>query len=79
MAKQIEAIRSEAEYEAALDEIEKFFEAEPAPGSADAARFQELLAAVSSYEREHCPVDPADTADGDNAHKRAVPRRARSH
>ena len=69
MANEIETrIRSEADYEKALAEIERYFDREPAPGTPEAARFDALAAALASYEDEHWPM-----ADGAPA-----PRAARS-
>ena len=43
MAKKlIRPIRSEADYDAALDEIERYFENEPKPGTPEADRFDLL-------------------------------------
>jgi HTH-type transcriptional regulator / antitoxin HigA len=43
--KMIRPLRSEADYEAALDEIEHYFDNEPNPGTAEADRF-DLFALV---------------------------------
>lgn len=60
MANEIETrIRSEAEYEKALAEIERFFDREPAPGTPEAARFDALAAALACYEDEHWPLADA--------------------
>ncbi|HXD47118.1 MAG TPA: hypothetical protein VN655_18505 [Pseudolabrys sp.] len=57
MANEIETrIRSEADYEKALAEIERYFAREPAPGTPEAARFDALAAALASYEDEHWPL-----------------------
>src|SRR5947208_1520051 len=64
MAKKIvRPLRSEADYEAALDEIERFFEKEPKPGTPDADRFDLLALVIEDYERKHWPIDPPDTID----------------
>ncbi|MDQ2078895.1 transcriptional regulator [Xanthobacteraceae bacterium Astr-EGSB] len=52
-------IETKAEYEAALDEIERYFDKEPAPGTPEAERFDELARAIAAYEAEHWAVDGA--------------------
>jgi HTH-type transcriptional regulator/antitoxin HigA len=43
--KMIRPLRSEADYDAALNEIERYFEKEPKPGAPEADRF-DLLALI---------------------------------
>jgi HTH-type transcriptional regulator/antitoxin HigA len=52
----IQPISSEAEYEAALDEIETYFNNEPALGTPAAHRFDVLARAIQDYEDEHWPI-----------------------
>jgi HTH-type transcriptional regulator/antitoxin HigA len=47
----IRPLRSEREYEAAIDEIEAFFEKEPKKGSLEADRFNLLALAIEDYDR----------------------------
>jgi HTH-type transcriptional regulator / antitoxin HigA len=61
--KMIRMLRSEADYEAALDEIEVYFEREPRPGTAEADRFDLLALVIEDYEKKHWPVDPPDPVD----------------
>ncbi len=64
MAKKvIGPLRSEADYEAALDEIEGYFEHEPKPGTAEADRFDLLALVIEDYERRRWPIDPPDPVD----------------
>src|SRR5271154_3931038 len=64
MAKEIvRVLRSEADYDAALEEIERYFEREPEPGSPDADRFDLLALIVEDYERKRWPIEPPDTID----------------
>jgi HTH-type transcriptional regulator / antitoxin HigA len=64
MAKEItRPLRSEADYEAAVDEIERYFDRPPKPGSPDADRFDLLSLVVEDYERERWPIDPPDPID----------------
>jgi HTH-type transcriptional regulator / antitoxin HigA len=56
----IRPIRTEADYDAALKEIEQYFENEPEPGSIEADRFDVLAALIGAYEQEHWPIDAPD-------------------
>jgi HTH-type transcriptional regulator / antitoxin HigA len=55
----IQPIRSEADYDAALQEIAAYFERAPEPGSAEADRFDVLAALIKAYEDEHWPIEAA--------------------
>jgi HTH-type transcriptional regulator/antitoxin HigA len=61
--KSIRPLRSEADYEAALHEIEAYFEHEPEPGSAEADRFDLLALVIEDYEERCWPIDPPDPVD----------------
>lgn len=61
--KLVRPLRSEANYEAALDEIERYFENEPKKGTAEADRFDLLALVIEDYERRHWPVDPPDPVE----------------
>lgn len=61
--KVIRPIRSEAEYEAAIDEIERYFERAPKKGSTEADRFDLLALVIEDYERRRWPIDPPDPVD----------------
>jgi HTH-type transcriptional regulator/antitoxin HigA len=64
MAKKIiRPLRSEADYDAALEEIERYFENEPRPGTAEADRFDLLVLIIEDYERKRWPIDPPDTIE----------------
>jgi HTH-type transcriptional regulator / antitoxin HigA len=64
MAKKIvRPIRSEADYDAALEEIERYFEMEPNPGAPEADRFDLLALIIEDYERKRWPIEPPDTID----------------
>jgi HTH-type transcriptional regulator/antitoxin HigA len=58
----IRPIRTEADYEAALAEVEVFFdmEPEPEPGTPDGDRFDVLATLIVAYEAQHYPIDPPD-------------------
>ena len=64
MAKKvIRPLRSEAEYEAAVDEIEGYFDREPKPGTPEADRFDLLALVIEDYERKAWPIDPPEPVD----------------
>jgi HTH-type transcriptional regulator/antitoxin HigA len=56
----IRAIRTEADYDWALSEIERYFTKEPKEGSLEAERFDVLSALIEAYEAKHWPIEPAD-------------------
>ena len=61
--KMIRPLRSEADYDAALEQIESYFENEPKPGTPAADRFDLLALIVEDYERKRWPIEPPDTID----------------
>ena len=61
--KMIRPLRSEADYDAALKEIEQYFENEPKPGTLEADRFDLLALIIEDYERRRWPIEPPDTID----------------
>ena len=64
MAKKIDRpLRSEADYDAALEDIERYFEKEPKPGTPEADRFDLLALIIEDYERKRWPIDPPKTID----------------
>jgi HTH-type transcriptional regulator / antitoxin HigA len=56
----IRPIKTEADYDWALAEIERYFAQEPQSGSPEADRFDVLAALIESYEAKHWPVEPPD-------------------
>jgi HTH-type transcriptional regulator/antitoxin HigA len=56
----IRPIRSEADYDWALAEIERYFDDEPAPGTPDADRFDVLAALLQAYEDRVWPIAAPD-------------------
>ena len=54
----IKPIRTEADYEAALKEVERLWGAEP--GTPDGDRFEVLFTLVESYEDQQYPILPPD-------------------
>src|SRR6266700_7346202 len=64
MAKKIiRPLHSEADYDEAVDEIERYFENEPKPGTPEADRFDLLALIVDDYERKRWPIDPPGTIE----------------
>lgn len=57
---EIKPIRTEADYKAALNEIEPFFDNEPTPGSEESDRFEILALMIEAYESRHVTVDLPD-------------------
>jgi HTH-type transcriptional regulator / antitoxin HigA len=54
----IRPIKTESDYEAALAEIERLFDA--APGTPKGDRLEVMATLVEAYERQHYPMPPAD-------------------
>ncbi len=54
----IKPIKTEADYEAALAEIEELFESRP--GTPDGDRLEILTTLVEAYEERHFPLPPPD-------------------
>jgi HTH-type transcriptional regulator/antitoxin HigA len=59
----IRPIKTEADYDWALREIEPYFAREPKRGSAEADRFDVLAALIEVYEANHWPIDPPDPVE----------------
>src|SRR5688500_11383291 len=62
-AKPVRPLRSKADYEAALDAIEAYFDDEPKPGTAEADRFDLLALVIEDYENKRWPIEPPDPVD----------------
>ncbi len=59
-SKPVTVIRSEAEYDAALVEIEQYFDDEPERGTPEADRFDLLALVIADYEDKHWPIEVPD-------------------
>jgi len=57
---EIRPLHSEADYDAALRKVTKFFEEEPRPGTLEADEFDLLALVIADYEAKHWPIDPPD-------------------
>ncbi|MBX3543226.1 MAG: helix-turn-helix domain-containing protein [Chelatococcus sp.] len=60
---EIRAINTEADYDWALAEVERYFLDEPRPGSPDADRFAVLSTLIEAYENKHWPIEPLDPVE----------------
>lgn len=63
MMKNVRPIKSEADYNWALKEIERYFEREPEPGSVEGDRFDVLAALIEGYEAKRWPIEPPDAVE----------------
>ena len=59
----VRVLHTEADYEAALAEYERYFDAEPDAGSAKADRFELLGLVIAKYEAERVPMPAAEPLD----------------
>jgi HTH-type transcriptional regulator / antitoxin HigA len=59
----VRPLRDEADYEAAIDAIERYFDKEPKPGTPEADRFDLLALVIEDYERKRWPIEPPDPID----------------
>jgi len=59
----VRPIRTEADYRWALDEIEQYFDVEPARGTPDADRFEVLADLIEAYESRYWSIEHADAVE----------------
>ena len=59
----IRPIKTEADYEWALKEIEPYFDHEPEPGSPESERFDVLASLIEHYEDRAWPIDLPDPVE----------------
>ncbi|MBB1076352.1 transcriptional regulator [Rhodoferax sp. 4810] len=59
----LHAIRTEADYRAALALAAPYFDQEPEPDSDAGAHFEALLTLIDAYEAKHYPIAPPDPID----------------
>ena len=57
---ELKPIRTEEEYDAALQAVSPYFEREPEQGSPEGDRFEVLLMLIESYEQKYHRVAPPD-------------------
>lgn len=56
----IHPIRTEADYQAALQLVTPYFENEPEVDSDAGAHFEAMLTLIEAYEAKHYPIDPPE-------------------
>src|ERR1700752_4024216 len=61
--KAIRPLRSEADYDKAIAEIEHYFDQTPKLGTPEADRFDLLALVIEDYERKFWPIDPPNPVD----------------
>jgi HTH-type transcriptional regulator/antitoxin HigA len=61
--KMIRLLRTESDYDEALEEVEGYFENEPKPGTLEADRFDLLALIIEDYERKRWPIEPPEAID----------------
>lgn len=71
----IRPIRNAEDHDWALAEVVRYFDAPPAPGSAEANRFDVLCDLIEAYEAKHHPVEPLDPIDLIRAHLETTGKR----
>lgn len=59
----IRLLRTEADYDQALAEIERYFENEPEPGSLEADRFDLLALVIGDYEDKHWAIEAPEAPE----------------
>lgn len=59
----IRPIRTDADLEWALAEIEPYFDNQPVPGSAEGDRFDVLATLIEAYENTHHQIEASDPVD----------------
>ena len=59
----IRPLKSESDYDAALAEIEQYFDNEPEPGTPEADRFDLLALVIGDYEAKHWAIEAPDVPD----------------
>src|ERR1700688_4436016 len=60
MLTEIRPLKSEADYDAALTQIKRYFEREPEPCTPEGDRFDLLALVIEDYESKRWPIDPPD-------------------
>ncbi len=60
---EIRPLRTEADYQAALEVVAPYFDQEPEPGSIEGDRFELLLMVIEAYESKHHAIDTPDPVE----------------
>jgi HTH-type transcriptional regulator/antitoxin HigA len=61
----IQPIRTESDYKAALKKVSVQMESDPAPGTPQGDRLDALVTLVQAYEAQHVPIDATDPTTAD--------------
>ncbi|MDW6020461.1 XRE family transcriptional regulator [Mesorhizobium sp. BAC0120] len=64
----IRPIKTEADYEWAIEEITAYFEDQPEPGTPEGDRFDVLATLIEAYEDAHYPISDPDPVETIAAH-----------
>lgn len=64
----IRPIKTDEDYNWAIDEIANYFENEPGVGSPEGDRFDVLAALIEAYEDKHYPIKAPDPVEAIKAH-----------
>jgi HTH-type transcriptional regulator / antitoxin HigA len=59
----VRPLKTEADYNRALKQIERYFDQEPKRGTAAADRFDLLALVIADYEDRRWPIEPPDAID----------------
>lgn len=59
----IHPIRTEVDYQAALQLVAPYFDDEPQLDSEAGAHFEAMVTLIEAYEAKHYPIDPPDPVD----------------
>jgi HTH-type transcriptional regulator / antitoxin HigA len=59
----IRLLCTESDHDKALEEVERYFENEPKPGTPEADRFDLLALITEDYERKRWPTEPPEAID----------------
>ncbi|WP_306594639.1 MULTISPECIES: helix-turn-helix domain-containing protein [unclassified Bradyrhizobium] len=59
----VRPLRNEQDYDWAIGEVSRYFEAEPAPGTSDGDRFEVLSSLIKEYEDNHFATTHGDPID----------------
>ncbi|MBB4258834.1 MULTISPECIES: type II toxin-antitoxin system HigA family antitoxin [unclassified Bradyrhizobium] len=59
----VRPLRNEQDYDWAIGEVSRYFQAEPAPGTPDGDRFEVLSSLIKEYEDNHFATSRGDPVD----------------
>jgi HTH-type transcriptional regulator/antitoxin HigA len=59
----VKPLHNEQDYDWAIREVTRYFESEPAPGTADGDRFEVLSTLIKEYEDKHFAIPHGDPVD----------------